>query len=584
MLRSATSAAAKAKSLKANSHFARAFSSAQGEKTPDYIIVGGGSAGCVLANRLTEDGKKNVLLLEAGPNDLWHWDSWKIHMPAALTYNLANDKYNWFYETEAQKNLDGRKLPWPRGRVLGGSSSLNAMVYIRGHAYDYDDWEKAGAKDWSYADCLPYFRKSQTHEFGANPYRGGDGPLYTSRFTQRNQSLFRKFIEAGQEAGYPYTSDMNGYQQEGFGWMDMTIKNGIRWSAANAYLRPAMKRKNLQVKTGVMVNRILFDGKKAVGLEIVENGETKKVMTGEEVILSSGAINSPQLLMLSGVGDADHLKEHDIDVVQHSPSVGQNMEDHLDLYIQYKVKQPITLHSATWKYPHNMIGIGLKWMLTQTGWGATAHLESGGFIRSAPGKTHPDIQYHFLPGSLTGQLTPGAYHAMQAHCSPMRATSRGYIKLRSKNPKDHPILQPNYLDTEEDRLDIRNGVKLTREIMEQKVFDEYRSDPISPDANVQTDEQIDAWVRQNTESAYHPSCTCKMGTDEGSVVDAETKVHGIDNLRVIDASIMPNIVSGNLNGPTIMLAEKAADIILGRKLPKSDAPVYQPKDWETKQR
>ncbi|KAF1333693.1 Choline dehydrogenase, partial [Globisporangium splendens] len=553
----------------------------------DYIIVGGGSAGCVLANRLSADPSNKVLLVETGPSDRNKWDSWKIHMPAALTFNLADDKYNWYYYTEPQKNLDNRRLPWPRGRVLGGSSSLNAMVYIRGHAHDYDDWQASGAEGWSYADCLPYFRKAQTHELGPDDYRGGDGPLNVSRGNQKDQILFKKFIEAGIQAGYPYTEDMNGYQQEGFGWMDMTIHKGCRWSAATAYLHPATSRKNLTVITDTFVNKVIFEGKKAVGID-TENNKNKtktQVRAAKEIILSGGAINSPQLLMLSGVGDAKHLKDVGIPVVQHLPAVGQNMEDHLDLYIQYKCKKPITLHNATWKYPHNMVAIALEWLFNRTGMGASAHLESGGFIRSAPGKQFPDVQYHFLPGSLTGQLTPGPYHAMQAHCSPMRATSRGWLKLRSANPRDHPIIEPNYLDTEEDKIDLRNAVRLTREIFEQKVFDEYRGDAVSPAQDVQSDAEIDAWIRQTTESAYHPSCTNRMGVDENTVVDPQTRVHGLENLRVVDASIMPNIISGNLNAPTIMLAEKAADIILGNPaLPKSKASVYQSLNWETSQR
>jgi choline dehydrogenase len=328
---------------------ARAMSSAANTAEYDYVIVGAGSAGCVLANRLTEDPTNKVLLVETGPNDRTKWDSWKIHMPAALTFNLANDKYNWFYYTEPQKNLNGRRLPWPRGRVLGGSSSLNAMVYIRGHAYDYDDWHQSGADGWSYADCLPYFRKAQNHELGGDDYRGGDGPLHVSRGNQKDQILFKKFIDAGVQAGYPFTDDMNGYQQEGFGWMDMTVHKGFRWSTASAYLRPAMKRPNLTVATDTFVNKVVFEGKKAVGVETESKNKTTKVVrAAKEVILSGGAINSPQLLMLSGIGDANHLKEVGVPVVQHLPAVGQNMEDHLDLYIQYMCTKPITLHNATW--------------------------------------------------------------------------------------------------------------------------------------------------------------------------------------------------------------------------------------------
>ncbi|KUF94943.1 hypothetical protein AM588_10005293 [Phytophthora nicotianae] len=545
MLRHSLRSSASALQQRASPVAARALSSSAANAEYDYVIVGGGSAGCVLANRLTEDPNNKVLLVETGPDDRTKWDSWKIHMPAALTYNLANDKYNWYYFTEPQKHLNNRRLPWPRGRVLGEP--------------------RAGPDD----------------------YRGGDGPLHVIRGNQKDQVLFKKFIDAGVQAGYPFTEDMNGYQQEGFGWMDMTVWKGFRWSTASAYLRPAMKRPNLTVVTDTFVSKVVFEGKKAVGVETEnrKNKTTKQVRAAKEVILSGGAINSPQLLMLSGIGDADHLKEVGVPVVQHLPAVGQNMEDHLDLYVQYMCKKPITLHNATWKYPHKMVAIGLEWIFRQTGMGASSHLESGGFIRSAPGKRHPDLQYHFLPGSLTGQLTPGAYHAMQAHCSPMRAQSRGWLKLRSNNPHEHPIIEPNYLSEEQDLVDMRNGVKLTREILEQQTLDEYRGDPISPSKDVQTDAQIDEWIRQHTESAYHPSCTNRMGVDENTVVDPQTRVHGVENLRVVDASIMPNIVSGNLNAPTIMIAEKAADIILGKTpLPKSTAPVYQPKNWETSQR
>jgi choline dehydrogenase len=461
------------------------------------------------------------------------------------------------------------------------------MVYIRGHANDYDRWELEGVKNWSYKHCLPYFKKAHCHQAGPDVYRGGEGPLYVSHGTQHDQPLFETFIQAGVQAGYPYTSDMNGYQQEGFGPMDMTIFKGQRWSTSNAYLRPIKHRKNLTIQTNSLVHRILFQGKTAVGVKVAtrNKNETSIIYFEKEVILCGGSINSPQLLMLSGLGDADHLKALDIPVVQHLPGVGNNLQDHLDLYVQYKCKKPITLHNATWKYPHKMVGIGLQWLWNQTGKGASAHLESRGFIRSKAGVSHPDIQYHFLPGSLTEQLIPGSCHAMHAHCSPMRASSVGTIRLKSKNPKDYPLIDPNYLSTEQDIVDIRAAVRLTREIFEQKAFDQYRSDAIEPPADIVSDDQIDAWVRQHTESAYHPACTNKMGEDPMAVVDSFTKVHALEGLRVVDASIMPSMLSGNLNAPTIMIAEKAADLILGRTpLPVADAPVYQAKDWKPQQR
>ena len=466
------------------------------------------------------------------------------------------------------------------------------MVYIRGHALDYDRWESEGASGWSYASVLPYFKKAQTHQLGPDDYRGGSGPLHVSHGPHyESQPLFDAFVQAAVQAGYPYTPDMNGYQQEGFGPMDMTIYNGKRWNTASAYLRPAMATRDVTVETSVLVNRILFENKRAVGVEYQDcaSGSTHKVYAAKEVVLSGGAINSPQLLMLSGIGNAADLKELDIPVVQHLPGVGENLQDHLDLYIQYKCKKPITLHHATWKYPHKMVAIGLEWFLKQTGWGSSAHLESGGFIRSRPGVEHPDLQYHFLPGSLTGQLTPGAEHAMQAHCSPMRQTSVGNIKLVSRNPSEHPIIDPKYLSTSRDVEDMRAGVRLTTEIFQQKAMDEYRGDIISPTTvDLESDVSVDAWVRQHTESAYHPSCTNKMGreSDEKAVVNSETKVFGIENLRVVDASIMPSVVSGNLNAPTIMMAEKAADMILNKTPlePLPNVPVYKSPNWQTSQR
>ena len=546
----------------------------------DYIIVGAGSAGCVLANRLTEDEGATVLLLEAGPADR----SIFIHMPSAFAYPLADDKYNWFYDTEPEPFMNQRKMHCPRGRVLGGSSSINGMVYIRGHAFDYDAWAgMPGLEQWSYAHCLPYFKKSETRLKGGDAYRGSDGPLYVSTAACKNP-LYRAFIEAGQQAGYPYTDDMNGYQQEGLGPMDMTVYKGRRWSTAQAYLRPAAKRGTLRVVTRAQATQVLFKGTRAIGVEYAQGTQLHQAHAAREVILCGGAINSPQLLMLSGVGNAEQLRALGIQPRVDLPGVGKNLQDHLEVYVQYASKQPITLYSAM--NPLVKLKIGVQWLFAGKGLGATNHFESGGFIRSAAGVAHPDLQYHFLPMAVSYDgSAPATQHGFQAHVGPMRATSRGHITLRSADPKAHPRILFNYMQTEQDRKEMRAGVRLTREIFSQPAFEPFRNGEISPGAKVQTDAEIDAFIREKAESAFHPSCSCRMGTDTMAVVDGAGRVHGTQNLRVVDASIMPNVVSGNLNAPTIMIAEKIADLIRGRSpLPAQAAPVYVASNHATHQR
>ncbi len=550
------------------------------EKEFDYIIVGAGSAGCVLANRLTEDDGVTALVLEAGPQDY----SIFIHMPSAFPFPLAGTKYNWHYETEPEPYMGNRRMHCPRGHVIGGSSSINGMVYIRGHAFDYDSWAKrAGLENWSYFHCLPYFKKSETRIKGGDAYRGSSGPLYVTTGPCTNP-LYHAFIEAGRQAGYPVTEDMNGHQQEGLGVMDMTTYKGRRWSTARAHLRPAQKRGGVEVRARCLVTRIVFEGRRAAGVECVVGGSKQIVRASREVIISGGAINSPQILMLSGIGKGDDLKRHGITVVQDLPGVGQNLQDHIEAYVQFACKKPVSLYSAM--NPLAKLKIGVEWILTGTGLGATNHFESGGFVRSEPGVLHPDLQYHFFPMAISYDGTSAAKdHGYQCHVGPMRPTSHGSITLKSADPRQHPRVIFNYMQTEQDRREMRTGIRLTREILGQKAFDPFNDGELTPGTGATSDEAIDAFVRAKAESAYHPSCTCRMGTDELAVVDGNARVHGIEGLRVVDASIMPDVVSGNLNVPTIMMAEKLADAIRGRPaLPPEPVPVWVNPNYKTKQR
>ncbi len=539
----------------------------------DYVIIGSGSAGGVLANRLSEDARARVLVLEAGPRDR----SIYIHMPAAFAWPLKDDKYNWYYESEPEPHMDGRRMYCPRGRVLGGSSSINGMAYVRGHALDYDRWAGNALPDWSYAHVLPYFKRAESRASGGDAYRGADGPLHVSTGACRNP-LYEAFIEAGVQAGYPFTRDMNGYQQEGFGAMDMTTRKGRRWSTAQAYLKPALGRANLSLAVRALATRILFEGDRAVGVEYARGGGLHRVRAEREVLLCGGAINSPQLLMLSGVGDGEALRKIGIQVRAHLPGVGCNLQDHLEVYVQHACTQPISLYGAT--RPWNQLRIGLQWLLFGEGLGATNHFESGAFIRRHQGVRHPDLQYHFLPMAVSYDGRAAAEgHGYQAHVGPMRPSARGRVALCGTDPRQAPSILFNYMGTEGDREEMRDAVRLTREILAQPAFDPFRGRELAPGPEVRSDADIDAFVRAKGESAYHPSCTCAMGTGELAVVDGETRVHGLTGLRVVDASIMPSIVSGNLNAPTIMVAEKAADMIKGvAALAPEYPPVYEPKE------
>ncbi|MES2548725.1 MAG: choline dehydrogenase [Pseudomonadota bacterium] len=546
----------------------------------DYVIVGAGSAGCAMAYRLAEAGRR-VTVIEHGGSDAGPF----IQMPGALSYPMNMGLYDWGFATEPEPHLGGRVLATPRGKVIGGSSSINGMVYVRGHAKDFDTWAEMGADGWAYADVLPYFKRMEQSHGGSGPeFRGTDGPLHISRGPRENP-LFDAFIEAGRQAGYPVTTDYNGRQQEGFGPFEATIHKGRRWSAANAYLKPAMAGGNVQIVRG-FARKVVMEGKRAVGVEVDTRAGRQVIRAGREVILAASPINSPKLLMLSGIGPAAHLKEHGIEVVADRAGVGANLQDHLEIYMQFAASQPITLY----KY-WNLWGkawVGAQWLLTGKGLGASNQFEACAFIRSKAGVEYPDIQYHFLPIAVRydGKAV-AAGHGFQAHVGPMRSKSRGSITLRSGNPADAPVIRFNYMSHPEDWEDFRTSIRLTREIFGQEAFKPYLKGELQPGTQVQDDIQLDDFLREHVESAYHPCGTARMGraSDPMAVVDPECRVIGVEGLRVADSSIFPQVTNGNLNGPSIMTGEKAADHILGRTpLPASNLEPWINPNWRVSQR
>jgi choline dehydrogenase len=546
----------------------------------DYVIIGAGSAGCVLASRLSEDPKHQVLLLEAGGHDR----DWRIDMPLGVGALLKSGAHNWNYLTEPEPHLNNRRIAHPRGRVLGGSSSINGMVYTRGHGLDYDNWAgKHGCAGWSYADLLPYFKRSEHAAGGSGPYRGGDGPLRVMAPDLSLSPLNKAFMEAGRQAGYPLTLDSNGYQQEGFGPNEMTIAGGRRWSAVRAYLDPARTRPNLRIESDALVERVLFDGARSVGVRYRQKDRSCVVRAGAEIILCSGAINSPQVLMLSGIGPAEMLRQHGIPVVADRAEVGRNLQDHPDLTVQYWCGAPVTLYPAT-RFPAKW-QTGLRWFATRKGLAASNQFEVAAYIRTAAGIEHPDLKLELLPLAFQPEsFAPHPGHAFQIHMTMLQAESRGAVTLKSKDPAAPPGIIFNYLSDPRDLATMRRAVRLTQEIVRQPALQAYARDEIAPGGAGATDAELDEWIRNHIATAYHPSGTCRMGDDPHSVLDPQLRVRGVEGLRVVDASIMPQVVSSNTNAPTIMIAERASDLIRGTSLPPTNLPYWVNPDWRTAQR
>ncbi|WP_375565547.1 choline dehydrogenase [Oceaniradius stylonematis] len=550
----------------------------------DFVIIGAGSAGSAMAYRLSEDGRHTVLVIEYGGTDAGPL----IQMPAALSYPMNMKMYDWGYRSEPEPHLGGRRLATPRGKVIGGSSSINGMVYVRGHACDFDRWAELGATGWAYADVLPYYKRMESWDSGGHggdpDWRGTGGPLHVTR-GKRDNPLFAAFVEAGRQAGYQVTGDYNGEKQEGFGPMEQTVFNGRRWSAANAYLKPALKRKNCTI-VRALARRIVIEDGRATGVEIERGGTIETVRANREVIVAASSINSPKLLMLSGIGPASDLMKLGIEVIANRPGVGRNLQDHLELYIQMAASQPVTLYRY-W----NLVGkawVGAQWLFTRSGPGASNQFESAAFIRSKAGVKYPDIQYHFLPIAVRydGQAAAEG-HGFQAHVGPMRSASRGAVTLRSADPRDAPKIVFNYMSKSEDWADFRTCIRLTREIFAQDAFTPFVRHEIQPGAAVQSDDELDGFIREHAESAYHPCGTARMGRadDPLAVVDPECRVIGVDGLRLADSSIFPTIPNGNLNAPSIMTGEKASDHILGKTpLAPSNAEPWIHPHWQTSQR